>query len=215
MIIVGAKGHAKEVVQIFNQLNDCNSLYLFDNLSADMPGMFLSTYKILRTFEDVKRIFLQDNRFVLGLGGPINRYKLSMTFQKFGGSLESIISPFAQIGDHDVKLGRGLNVMTYSIIYNNVSIGEGSLINSACSIHHDVTVGKYCELSPGSRLLGNSIIGDYCQIGSNAVVLPSVRIGSNVIIGAGAVVTKDIPNNSLVVGIPARVIKAIDPLLFD
>ena len=207
MIIIGAKGQAKEVIQIFSQLNQCNNLYFFDNFSEDLPDLFLSTYKVLRTFEDVKEIFLQDNRFVLGLGGPLNRYKLSMIFQELGGSWESIISPFAQIGDYDVKLGLGLNIMTYALIYNNVSIGEGCLINSACSIHHDVTVGKYSELSPGSRLLGHCIVGDYCLIGANAIIMPGVRIGSNVIIGVGAVVTKNISDNKVVVGVPARIIK--------
>lgn len=215
MIVIGAKGHAKEIAQIFHQLNDCNNLYFFDNLSTDIPEILLSTYKILRTFEEVESIFLQDKRFVLGLGGPLNRYRLSLKFQKLGGSLESIISPFAKVGNYDVKLSEGLNVMTYAIIYNNVSIGEGTLINSACSIHHDVKVGKYCELSPGSRLLGNCNVGDYCQIGSNAVILPGVSIGSNVIIGAGAVVTKDIPDNTLAFGIPARIIKIIAPLSSD
>lgn len=216
MIIIGAKGHAKEIIQVFIQTGHyMNDIYLFDDVSEDLPLKFLSTYTILKRIEDVKEIFLQDNKFVLGLGGPLNRYKLSMKFQKLGGSLESIISPFAQIGDNDVKLGLGLNVMTYALIYNNVSIGEGSLINSACSIHHDVTVGKYCELSPGSRLLGNCIVGDYCQIGANAIIMPGIRIGSNVIIGAGAVVTKDVPDNTVTVGVPARVIKTIAPLSPD
>lgn len=216
MIIVGAKGHAKEIIQVFNQTDHSkNEIYLFDDISEDLPLKFLSTYTILKRIEDVKKVFLQDNRFVLGLGGPQNRYKLSMRFQELGGSLESIISPYAQIGDHDTKLGKGLNVMTYSIIYNNVSIGEGSLINSACSVHHDVTVGKYCELSPGSRLLGNCTVGDYCQIGANAIIMPGVKIGSNVIIGTGAVVTKDGPDNTIMVGIPARVIRTIAPLSPD
>ncbi len=213
MIIIGARGHAKEVLQIFNQLDSTSNIFLFDDITTNLPAKFMSKYEILKTTEDVKRIFSQDNRFVLGLGGPLNRYELSRKFLKLGGSLESIISPFAQIGNYDITLGRGLNIMTFSVIYNNVSIGEGTLINSGCSIHHDVVIGKYCELSPGSRILGNCTIGDYCQIGSNAVVLPSVKIGSNVIIGAGAVVTKDVADNSLAVGIPARTIKTIEPFV--
>lgn len=96
--------------------------------------------------------------------------------------------------------------MTHAIIYNSTIIGEGCLLNSACSIHHGVNIGKYTEVSPGARLLGNSSIGDFCLIGANAVILPNIRIGSNVIIGAGAVVTKDIPDNSIAVGVPAGII---------
>ncbi len=48
------------------------------------------------------------------------------------------------------------------------------------------------------------------MIGSNAIILPDVRIGSNVIIAAGAIVTKDIPDNSVVGGVPAKVIGDFD-----
>ena len=53
-------------------------------------------------------------------------------------------------------------------------------------------------------------IGDDVWIGANVTILPGVTIGNNVVIGAGAVVTKDIPDNSLAVGVPARVIKEIE-----
>lgn len=53
-------------------------------------------------------------------------------------------------------------------------------------------------------------IGNDVWIGANVVILPGVTIGNNVVIGAGAVVTKDIPDNSLAVGVPARVIKSIE-----
>lgn len=63
-------------------------------------------------------------------------------------------------------------------------------------------------------LFGKIIVGDNVQIGSNAMILPGVIIGSNVIIGAGAVVTKNIPDNSVAIGIPARVIETIDEYFF-
>ncbi|MDP1812037.1 MAG: DapH/DapD/GlmU-related protein [Sediminibacterium sp.] len=59
------------------------------------------------------------------------------------------------------------------------------------------------------------MIGGYCQIGANSIIMAGVRTGSNVIIGAGAVVTEDVPDNTLAVGIPARVISAIESLLLD
>lgn len=57
---------------------------------------------------------------------------------------------------------------------------------------------------------GRIIIGNNVNIGWNVIIMPNVTIGDNVIIGAGAIVTKDIPQNSVAVGIPARVIETID-----
>ena len=54
------------------------------------------------------------------------------------------------------------------------------------------------------------VVGDNVYIGNNVILLPGVTIGNNVIIGAGAVVSKDIPDNSVAVGVPARVIKSTD-----
>lgn len=56
-------------------------------------------------------------------------------------------------------------------------------------------------------------VGDNIYIGNNVMILPGVTIGNNVIIGAGAVVSKDIPDNSIAVGVPARVIKSTDEYL--
>jgi acetyltransferase-like isoleucine patch superfamily enzyme len=62
-------------------------------------------------------------------------------------------------------------------------------------------------MSPGVHVSGNCQIGDFCNIGTNATILPRVKLGNNVTIGAGAVVTKDIPDNCVAVGVPAKIIK--------
>lgn len=94
-----------------------------------------------------------------------------------------------------------------------------------------ITMGDHIEIAKGCRLLTHDgsmwcfrerpeysktdyfapiKIGDNVFIGLNAIILPGVTIGSNVIIGAGSVVAKDIPSNSVVGGIPAKVIKDFD-----
>ncbi len=53
------------------------------------------------------------------------------------------------------------------------------------------------------------MVGAYSSIGANAVILPNVKVGTNVIIGAGAVVTANVEDNSLMVGVPARMVKKL------
>lgn len=94
-----------------------------------------------------------------------------------------------------------------------VEIGDNACITRGVNITtHDggiwVLRRMYPELAEMYRF-GNVEIGDNCHIGMNALIMPSVTIGKDCIIGAGAVVTHDIPDNSVAVGVPARVIETI------
>lgn len=93
-------------------------------------------------------------------------------------------------------------------IGNNVRITRGVNITT-----HDggvwVLRRKYPELSNMDRF-GKVKIGDNCHIGMNSLIMPGVTIGKNCIIGAGAIVTHDIPDDSVAVGIPARVIETVE-----
>ena len=88
-----------------------------------------------------------------------------------------------------------------------MKIGTGCLVYHNVQITHDCTIGNYVEISPGAALLGGCKIGNFVQVGANATVLPGIKIGDHSVIGAGAVVTKNVLENTTVVGVPARVIK--------
>jgi len=214
MVIVGAGGFAKEILQTFSQRNELKDLFFFDNASKDISEKFFDQFLILRTFEEVKDVFQKtgDNRYTLGLGKPMSRYKFNQMFVSIGGTLTSTVSPYAEVGSFGTTLGDGCNILSGTVITNNVVIGKGCLINPLCTISHDSILGDYVELAPGVRVTGNCIIGSYSVLGTNAVVLPGIKIGTNVIVGAGAVVTKDVPDNSMVVGVPAVVKKKLSPL---
>ncbi|MBL7856198.1 MAG: acetyltransferase [Cyclobacteriaceae bacterium] len=214
MIIVGAKGFAKELLEVFFQNNEVNNLFFFDNISVDLPEKLFDRFPVLRSIEEVKDIFQRsgDFSFALGVGSPSIRYALTRYFETVGGVLVSVISPQAAIGHFGNTIGPGCSILGGASITNGVALGKGCLLNPHCSIAHDAELGDFVEMSPGSRVTGSAMVGDFSVLGTNSIVLPKVRIGINVIVGAGAVVTRDVPDNSLVVGVPAKVKRKLEPL---
>jgi len=211
MIIVGAKGFAKEVLEILHHLNKTDFLAFFDDINEDIGKFLFNKFPILRSEEQVKAYFIEHgNEFILGVGNPMIRKKLCQKFLSFGGKLISSVSPSASIGSFDVEIGDGTNILSNAIFSNGTKIGRGGLVYYNVLVTHDVTIGEFVELSPGVTLLGRVTVGNYTSIGSNATVLPDVTIGNNVVVGAGSIVTTDIPDNKVVVGVPARVIKTIN-----
>lgn len=205
MIVIGAKGHAKEIFEVLNENKLLEPLYFFDNYNKnDNTTIFDRT--ILKSFKDVEIVFSDSKKFCIGVGNPYVRFSLAQKFINRGGSLESIISKRALIGKI-TNFQIGVNIMPFSALYNYSKIGKGVLINSFASVHHDCEVGDFTELSPGSRILGRSKVGAFCSVGANSVVLPDLEICDNVIIGAGAVVTKSIFQPGTYLGIPAKKIE--------
>lgn len=203
MIIVGAKGFAKEVLEILHQNNTLDNLYFFDDVSENI-GTHLHGFPILQSIAEAEKVLEADARFTLGVGNPMLRKSLFEKFTSLGGKFTSTISTKATIGHYGNHIGNGCNIMSGTVITNDIQIADGCLINLNCTIGHDCNLGLFTELSPGVSISGNCTIGSYCNIGTNATVLPKVKLGNNVIVGAGAVVTRDVADNTTVVGVPAK-----------
>lgn len=213
MLILGAKGFAKEVLEVLNQSGETENVVFYDDVNKEVVGMLYDRFTILKSEQEAADYFENvDSRFTIGIGNPVLRSALAKKFTQLGGKLSSTISPLATIGSFGNKFEDGVNIMSGTIITNDVTIRQGCLINLNCTIGHDTHIGSFTEISPSVSISGNCTIGAYSNIGTGAIILPKVKIGSNVVIGAGAVVTKDIEDNSLCVGIPAKVVKSLPPL---
>lgn len=205
MLIIGAKGFAKELLEVCHQLGETENLVFYDDLSNDLPEKLYSQFDILRSESEVKSYFEKgDNRFSLGLGGTALRKKMAELFVDWGGELTSLISPNARIAHYGVQLGKGATILTGAVITGDVKIGKGILMYPNAVITHGCEIGDFVELSPGATVLGNCSIGSLTQIGANATVLPKLLVGEKCIIGAGGVLTKNLNNNTVVKGIPAK-----------
>ena len=115
---------------------------------------------------------------------------------------------------------------------HNFSIGDHSTMNMFCYIDapSPIQIGRYCNIGPSVYFINGThqvhsnfktlrptiktrpiIVEDFVWIAANVTILNSVRIGQGSVVAAGALVTKDVPPNCLVGGVPAKIIKYLDP----
>lgn len=122
-----------------------------------------------------------------------------------------------------VRLGRQVGVWFGAVLRGDnelIAIGEGSNLQEHCMLHTDMgyplTVGAGCTIGHRAILHGCTI-GDNTLVGMGAIVLNGARIGRNCLVGAGALVTegKEFPDNSLIVGSPAKAVRQIDDAAAD
>lgn len=123
----------------------------------------------------------------------------------------AIIRDMVEIGDRAV-------IMMGAVINIGAVIGEGTMIDMGVVLGGRATVGKNCHIGAGAVLAGvvepasavPVIVEDDVLVGANAVVIEGVHVGKGAVVAAGAVVISDVPENAVVAGCPARIIKMKD-----
>ncbi len=131
--------------------------------------------------------------------------------------LEARIEPGAWIRE-GVTIEKNAVVMPGAVINLGCRVGEGSMIDMGVMMGARVQVGKHCHIGGGAILAGvleppsatPVVVEDDVLIGANSSVLEGVHIGRGAVVAAGSVVTKDVPENGVVAGVPARLIKYKD-----
>ncbi|MDA0058755.1 acetyltransferase [Brachyspira hyodysenteriae] len=200
IIIWGATGQAIVLEEIIS------------DMGLNIVAFFDRNKKVKSPFDNIPIFYNKDNLlafknkyFLVAIGGTNGKDRVSISemLLNLGFKSISIISKNAYISKSSCIMD-GVQILPNATIMPRVTIGKYSIINTSASIDHECNIGKGVHIAPNATLSGCIEVGDYSFIGSGATILPRIKIGKNVIVGAGAVVTKDINDNKIVYGIPAK-----------
>ena len=171
-------------------------------------------YPVFGGSERVSELAAQGAKFVnLITGSTVARYEITRDAIAHGAVLSNFIHPSVDLTM--TALGVGLYIQESVVLQAEVEVGDNASIHIGTMVGHESRIGHSAFVAHAVSISGSCEIGDGTFIGTNATILPRTRIGKWSIIGAGSVVTKDIPDYSVAVGNPARVIRANDVFYTD
>lgn len=199
VVIVGAGGHAKVIVEILERIETVevvgftsrstdDRLFHYPHLGPDSVLPALLSNGVSHAFPAVG-----DNRV---------RQRLANELLRIGFLLVNAISLHAIVSPR-VRLGSGIAIMPGAVINAEASIGDGAVVNTGATVDHDCTIGAFAHVAPGSHLAGCVKVGEGTFLGIGSSVIPGITIGSWVTVGAGAAVIRNIADHATAVGVPS------------
>lgn len=136
------------------------------------------------------------------------RLRIKKSLNKLGIKLINVIHSNAFISS-SVTMGVGNYIKASAVIETNSVIGDCCIIDNGTIIAHDNKIGNGCHIAPGVSLGSSITIDDFSVIGIGASISTNIKIGKNCIVSVGSSVTKDIPDNSIVEGVPGQIIGTV------
>lgn len=210
IVFIGAANpETIRMVHAVRRVNPNFNIRGFIDNDPSKHGSDFHGHPVLGGSERIAELAAEGVRFVnLITRSTIARYEVTLEMVRHGAVLTNFIHPNVDLTM--TRWGLGNYVQESVITQAGVEIGDNSSIHIGTMIGHESRIGNSVFIAHAVSISGSCTIEDGVFIGTNATVLPRTRIGKWSIIGAGAVVTRDVPDYSVVVGNPARIIRRND-----
>lgn len=204
IIIIGAGDGGRLVSEFVREQNKFKIIGFIDDNEL-LQGKVINGYRVIGTSEDLKKF--RKYRFVIAVG--MNMVARDELFKK---AISAMLEPInfihrTAVIAKSVKIPRGVIILPNCVVNPFVTLGENIFMFTGTVIEHDVHIGNNVYFSPGVSLAGYVKVGDNSFLGINSCVIEGINVGTNVIVGAGSCVLEDVPDNTVVAGVPAKVLR--------
>ncbi len=209
VVLFGGGLHSGYCIDIIKKENKYNIIGIIDSIKD--IGDDIYGYPIIGRQEQIKKLIIKYNIHagIITIGDNWTR---KLVYDSIISEVPSFvfinaIHPSTIIG-MNVKLGVGVVTMAGCIINPNSIVGNFSFFATGAQLEHDCKIGDFASISAGSITGGKVNIGKYSAITLGVIIIDRINIGENTVVGSGSLVNKDLPDNVLAYGIPAKIIRS-------
>jgi len=206
LIILGAGGHGRVIADCADLLGKYEEIVFLDDSYGDNNK---SGQWFVIGDTNCWQQHLQSNDFIVAFSNNIKRSIMLRLLTNAHASIVNILHPTATISKN-VILGKGIMVCANAVINVGTKLDDGCIINTAATVDHDCFISRCVHISPGVHLAGNVNVGENSWLGIGVCVIENINLAKNIQVAAGAVVIKADQENSLYMGVPAKVIRPLN-----
>jgi len=203
VLVLGTRTFAVEVADLVSEVPGFRAAGFVENLERERCRETLDGLPVYWV-EDVSEL-AESHHAVCGLS-TTQRSRFTEQVAAYGFRFATIVHPSSRISTKST-VGEGTIISVGVIIASHTHLERHVIVNRGALIGHHTEINDYVSIQPGANIAGACRIGEATYIGMGAVVIDHITIGSHSVVGAGAVVTEDVPDNVLVVGVPAKIVK--------
>lgn len=169
-------------------------------------------FQIIGSFDDLfAQKDLTGKNFLLTMGDNNIRESLAKRITSLGGKVPTLIHPTAVISRFAQISPNGVYISAFSFVQADSIVGDNTVILSHVNISHTTTIGRSCFIAGGATIGAYTEVEDHVFIGQGSLSISAKvkKNGNNSYIGARSLLTKDIPENVVVAGSPAKILRYV------
>lgn len=207
IVIAGAGGHGRIVLEIVRAAGTCNPIGFLDANTA-LHGTSVGGLPVLGHLNLLPKLIAKGLRgAIVAIGDNHVRASYGERLAAAGLELVNAVHPSAVVST-SAALGRNIIIAAGAIVCAEARLGDHVIINTGATVDHECVIEPAVHICPGVHLAGRVTVGEGAFVGIGANVLPCLTIGARAVVGGGALVRRDVPAQATVAGVPARVIKS-------